>query len=245
MSDERPTRRSRRTAKSAPRRARRAIPALLVAGLSLALIVPGAQMASAGLASFQAGAFLAEWRKQEQAPSPRAAEVAIAAAERAVRQYPVANGQYLQQLGRALAASRAHEPYGDPFAQPTRAAALEALRQSTRVRPAWPATWADLAKVKLQQNEVDGELFAALEHALYLGPWRIDVTQPVAEIGLAAWPSLPVPQRLFTLQAAIRTVEYGHANTRRLYAVAEQAGRADLLCATLSADLKARRKLCQ
>ncbi|NIV36152.1 MAG: hypothetical protein GWN58_43905, partial [Anaerolineae bacterium] len=55
-----------------------------------------------------------------------------------------------------------------------------AYRRSVEWRPLWPYTWVRLAYTKLSLLALDDEFDRALAKAARLGPWRIDVNQPLA-----------------------------------------------------------------
>ncbi|MCY1524480.1 hypothetical protein D9M68_594130 [compost metagenome] len=217
----------------------------LVLVLSFELLVAGAYMLLAGIASFQADAFIGAWDTRGQEPSARAWEVAHNAAQRAIRLYPVADGDRLDRLGRIHSWKQFRQPYADPAAQHSRRAALDAYRAATVARPTWPYTWARLAHSKLYLQEFDDEFDQAMVRAFQLGPWRIGVNRELAEIGLSAWPQLNEAQRQATLESARRSLSFGNAEAQHLLEVAQRTGRLRLLCDSLSPELKGTRKLSQ
>lgn len=221
------------------------LPTLLVLLAALGLTVTGARMALAGLASYQAQAFIDSWAKQAQEPSTRAWEVAEDAAQRAIALYPTTNGEYADRLGVVYSWQQFRHPYGAPEATNSRRAALDAYRQSTTARPTWPDTWARLAHAKLYLLEFDDEFHQAMSNAAELGPWRIGINRELTEIGLTAWPQLDEVQRQAALEAARRAVAYSENEAKRSYRLAEHTGTASVLCSNLNPTLTARRKLCQ
>ena len=62
-------------------------------------------------------------------------------------------------------------------------------RQSLAVRPAWPLTWANLALVKADLLEFDGEMAESLQYSAAYGPYEPGVLTIVAGLGLRneAW----------------------------------------------------------
>ena len=62
-------------------------------------------------------------------------------------------------------------------------------RQSLAVRPAWPLTWANLALVKADLLEFDGEMAQSLQYSAAYGPYEPGVLTIVAGLGLRneAW----------------------------------------------------------
>ncbi len=220
------------------------VPTLLLV-LSFALVVAGAQMLLAGIASYQAEAFISSWDKRGNEPGAAAWDVAHNAAQRAIRLYPVADGDRLDRLGRIYSWKEFRQPYADPAAQHSRRAALDAYRAATSARPTWPYTWARLAHSKLYLQEFDGEFERAMVQAFQLGPWRIGVNRELAEIGLSAWPHLNQAQRQATLESARRSLAFGNAEALHLLEVAQRAGRVRVLCDGLSHELSSTRQLTQ
>ncbi|MFC5694235.1 hypothetical protein ACFPU0_01530 [Pseudomonas sp. GCM10022186] len=220
------------------------VPALLLV-LSFGLLVAGARMLLAGIASYQAEAFIGSWDKRGNEPGAAAWDVAHNAAQRAIELYPVADGDRLDRLGRIYSWKQFRQPYADSVAQHSRRAALDAYRAATGARPTWPYTWARLAHSKLYLQEFDDEFDRAMVQAFQLGPWRIGVNRELAEIGLNAWPHLSPAQRRATLESARRSLAFGNAEALHLLEVAQRAGRIQVLCDGLSHELRSTRKLAQ
>lgn len=217
---------------------------LLVIVLSLPLLFIGSRLLLAGIASYQADAFLSDWESKGVEPDERAWQIARDAAQRAMDLYPVANGAYQHRLGLIEQWQQFRQPFGEAKAEASRRAALEAFRAATQARPTWPDHWAALAYAKLYLLEFDAEFRAALAQARELGPWRIGINRRVAEIGFIAWPQLDAAERESTLESARRTVAYSTQEAQNLLAIAKQTRMTDELCNSLSNDLKTTRKLC-
>ncbi len=77
------------------------------------------------------------------------------------------------------------------FARKSHQRAIEYLRTACRRRPSWGLAWATLAAVKIATGENDQEMIFAVEKAMALGPWELQVQHKVAVIGIQAWPHLP------------------------------------------------------
>lgn len=215
--------------------------ALLVA---LALLITGGRMFLAGIASYQAEAFIGVWEKAGKEPDARAWQIAHDAAQRAISLYPVANGDYLDRLGRIHSWQRFRHSYGDPAATRSRHAALDAYRASVAARPTWPYTWERLAHTKIFLQEFDGEFDQSLSRAFQLGPWRIGVNRELAEIGFSVWPRLDDKQRQIVLESSRRSVAFSPAEAQRMVMVALYTGRLRELCNSLNIELKTSRRLC-
>lgn len=214
---------------------------LLMALLSL---IGGACMTLAGVARYQADAFIENWEKSDTEPPTQAWEIAHAAAQRAVAFYPVANGDYLDRLGRVHAWRYFRHPVTDVQAQRSRQAALHAYQAAVVARPTWPYTWARLAHAKLSLQQFDSEFDEALDRAFELGPWRIGVNRERVNIGFSAWPELSGKQRRAILESAIRSVSYSVPEAKRTVAIAQQADTGLVLCQLLSTELKKARGVC-
>lgn len=217
---------------------------LLIIVLSLPLLFMGSRLLLAGIASYQADAFLSDWESKGEEPSEHAWQIAHDAAQRAIDLYPIANGAYQHRLGLIQQWQQFRQPFGASEAEASRRAALEAFRAATEARPAWPEHWAALAYTKLNLLEFDTEFRAALSQARELGPWRITINRRVAEIGFITWPQLDATERANTLESARRTVAYSTQEAQNLLAIAERTGMTDELCNSLSPQLKTTRKLC-
>jgi hypothetical protein len=219
------------------------VAAVLVLLLALALLVAGARMVVAGIANYQAEAFLSAWTKAGNEPQARAWQVAHAAAQRAIDLYPAADGDRFDRLGRIHSWQQFRQPYAAPAASDSRRAALEAYRAAVAARPTWPYSWARLAHSKLYLQEFDSEFAHALSEAFRLGPWRIGVNRELAEIGFSAWPHLNHSQRQATLESARRSVAHSQAEAQHLLAIAQHTNTVQHLCDSLSPELKTSRKL--
>lgn len=217
---------------------------LLVLLLGLGLIWSGWQMSLAGLASYQAQAFLHDWAKTSLPPSAQAWKIGNDAAKRSVRWYPVANGEYLDRLGSTYSWQQYQRRYSDPDAEPARRAALAAYSAALLVRPTEPGTWMRLAHSKRNLLEFDEEFEQALDMAFRLGPWRIAVNRELAQIGFGAWAQLSSAQRMATLESAHRGVLHSRHEALRMVDLAQQSGQLLTLCERLDRALKLSRKVC-
>lgn len=201
--------------------------------LGVLLLANGARMTIAGLADFQARAFLADWETAAAEPTPRAWQIAFHAAERAVAAYPGTNGDYLERLGHAHLWRHLRHPFGNPEAHDQRIAARNAYRAATQSRPTWPRAWAALAYAKLHLLEFDAEFHHALAEARRLGPWRADILHRLAEIGFIAWPQLDAGERTATLESARRSLSQKASGAAQLFPLAHAAGQRQALCQAL------------
>lgn len=212
--------------------------------LALALLAAGSRMLLAGIASYQADAFLEDWSAKAEEPSERAWQIAYEAAQRAIDFFPAANGVYLHRLGLIQQWKEFRQPFGAPYVMGSRQAAAQAFRDAIAVRPNWPDNWAALAHAKLFLSEFDTEFHHALAQAHALAPWRIGVNSRLAEIGFITWPHLDVMERERILESARRTVAYSRVESRKLFAIAINTGMTDALCNSLPRTLQTTRKIC-
>jgi hypothetical protein len=216
---------------------------LLALPLALLLIGLALGMLQAGIASQRAERYLQHWQRLGEPPSPQAWAVARQAAQRAQERYPVANGEYLDRLGR-VSTWQPLAPLLSTEGQALRREALGAFRRSLAVRPGWPWTWARLAHAKFDLEELDAEFDLALRRASELGHGRLEVNRDLASLGLLAWNDLNIGQRTLTLEAARRTVTHSPQQARFIYDLARSSGQVDPLCRSLEVEVKARQNIC-
>lgn len=215
--------------------ARRSI-ALIAGLLGLAALYSGGQLLVAGIAHFQARAFIEHWEQQTNPPSEQAWQVAEQAINRAIKVYPGANGEYLEtqgyiQLWRAYGTN-----LNDSSAEPYRQAAAQAMRQATQARPTWPSAWTGLAYSKLTLLAFDDEFTHALQQAQHFGPWRIGINSRIAEIGLTAFSALNAEQRAIVLTSVQRTADFSPKERKKLFELAAQSNSLTFLCNTLNSQ---------
>lgn len=223
---------------------KRLLPVLLVLPLALGLMVEGARLLMAGVAGYQADAFLTAWAKAGSEPAPQAWQVARQAAARAVQLYPAANGAYLDRLGRVYSWQHFQQPFGQKQAAPARRAARQAFRDALAARPVSPFTQARLLHSKLYLLEFDTEFDQAFRRADALGQWQLAVNRELAEVGLIAWPSLTPAQRELTLKHAQRAVAFSLRESQHVMRLAQHTGMTGVLCQHLDTELKTNRKIC-
>jgi hypothetical protein len=87
----------------------------------------------------------------------------------------------------------------------SRQQALEYARFALLKRPTWPYLWDDLFQSKIKLKQFDNELTSAMERAVTLGPWEIDVQEDIGFIGLDSWENLPVAAQQTVLKAMEQT----------------------------------------
>ena len=101
------------------------------------------------------------------------------------------------------------------------------FRQALQQRPTSPFLWANLALAKLNLDEIDAELFAALRYANELGPWEPAVQQTALFVALAAWHGLDAGLR----QAVATMIKRGALrNAQAMFEIVQSFGRYDLVC---------------
>ena len=134
--------------------------------------------------------------------------------------------QILSDLGQLYELRSGEDP--GPEACADLEQALGYYRQSLALRPAWPDAWADVALLKVTQENIDAEFAFALQRALALGPWETRVQASIAGGALSVWDKLPM-----TIQTDVeRAVARGLSNGSRLMLAV--ARRFDLLVASKS-----------
>ena len=217
----------------------------LMLAASLLVAVTAASMVIANMWINQSTLFLADWRARGTEPSKVAWRVAFNATNHAIFYSPVKNAHYYDVLGHIWDWRHFTQAYGDPHFNQSRLYAVDAYRQATILRPAWPYSWINLAYAKLKANALDDEFNQALDSAFKAGPWRIQVTRHVANIGLLAWHKLTDDTKAAVMIAVNRTVSYNAAEARWLETRAKLSGQHALFCLLVRADNKQRRGLCR
>lgn len=238
----RPRQRERAQASALSRSTRMGL-ILLALLLAVLLLFSGARLLLAGIADYQAQAFLSDWGKTREEPEARAWAIAEAAAQRAVALSPAANGERYERLALIYSWQQFRQPYGAAHAVESRRAALAAYRAAVQARPTWPYGWARLAHGKLYLLEFDEEFAHALRQAFALGPTRIGVHSVLADIGLSAWAQLTAEQRQATRESIKRSVAYSAGDAQKLLGIAQHNARLAEFCAALDKPLINTRKL--
>lgn len=207
--------------------------AVLSGVVGLLVMLGGLQLLTAGIAHFQASAFIEHWEKQRSQPNEQAWRIAEDAINRAISSHPAANGRYLEKLGYIQQWQYADAALDNPNAHASRQAAVQALRKATQARPTWPDAWVALAYAKLTALEFDNEFTQALQQAQYFGPWRIGINRRIAEIGLTALPLLNSDQANIIFIAAQRTAQYSTRERKQLFDLAQETNSLVPLCQAL------------
>lgn len=209
---------------------------LLIMFGSVLLVLAGVSLSAAGLASYQADAFIRHWRGEGVEPPSIEWRIAAAAARRAVSLYPVPNGEYLDRLGGVSSWKDFRRDFGDDFASPERKAAISFYRSSIRYRPSHPNTYARLATAKLRQLELDEEFFIALGKADRLGRGSLEVALEVSEAGLLAWPVLDDGARAAVVSSS-RRILASDVDASVIASLALKAGALPFICEGATSDL--------
>jgi len=216
---------------------------LLIVALVLGYF--GFNLLRAGLASYQANAFLGDWAKTG-IPKERAWSVALAASYKANELYPVENGEYLDQLGRVYEWRFADQPFGAATAQESNNSALRSYQRAVNARPYWPYTWSQLAYTKMRLWQFDAEFDQALRQAFATGSWRYATLAQLSEIGLLVWQELTPPQQELMQEIFRRTDQVNRLPTlKRLADLVERYDRADDFCLALNENRQKTYPVCQ
>ena len=109
-------------------------------------------------------------------------QIAYESTRQALRLNPY-NPTYHQRLSRLY---RLHELQGYNILEPDpgHSKAFSHLRQALETRPNFAFSWAELALLKSDINQVDEEFNKALQNAMRLGPWDREVLEYVTPLGL-------------------------------------------------------------
>jgi hypothetical protein len=205
----------------------RTAPALGAAALLLLAMHATALRGLADLAYYPARSTLDAWSRQGAAPTPAqwvAARDALAKARRLEPDNPL----FVEETGRLYEKRVADVDPAQPVARSYLEPALAEFRLATRMRPASPFAWINVALVKFRLGALDGEFHAAVENAARLGPWEPGVQRTLADIGFAGWGALPEPAR----SAIAGAIERGlQSQPKEIERLAKIENRAVVFCA--------------
>ncbi len=206
----------------------------------VSLAVP---MLTAGISSIHAERALVQWENDEKGPALPYWHLTRERAERSVALYPVANGEYLDRLGRVQAWAPAAEPAVEEL-EASLEGAVEAFRLSAQARPTWPWTWLRLAYGKAALGALDEEFDRALAAAVAAGSGRVDVNRSLTQLGFGNWAQLSRDQRALVLAAAGRAVSHSPDEAKRIHALAVAAGVEQPLCWSLGRATRSQQQIC-
>lgn len=105
--------------------------------------------------------------------------------------------------------------------------ALEQFSSAVAMRPSSPYAWANLARIKYAQGQVDDVFYRALDNAMRLGPWEREVQFTVVDLGFALWDKAPTalrPQILSVVQNGLTR------DAAQILAIAQKRGRLAEVC---------------
>ena len=137
--------------------------------------------------------------------------------------------ELLTDLGNAYESAVFYSPVGADSAHASRNLARQYYLQALSIRPGWPYSWTDLARIKYMLNEIDAEFYAALQNAVMLGPWEPQVQLTVAEIGLRHWDDINKETR----QLVIRMINngiYSPDEAMRMFKLLQHYDQLELVC---------------
>lgn len=125
---------------------------------------------------------LNRWQQSGKVSSPQAIESALRAIDSAIRLHQ--DNPYQLSLKARLLEWRAYS-LGRKSAVADYRAALELYRHAATLRPLWPDSRAEMINVKLNLNELDGELDDLLVQADKLGPYTPAVHTAIVRAAFA------------------------------------------------------------
>lgn len=204
----------------------------LIAGmLILLLLVCSVWSARSGIAAvhaYPAKNMLGKWSKQRLVLQQHDWHLLQSRLTQSLA-YDSAVPELLTDLGNAYESAVFYSPIGDSSANTSRNFARQYYLQALSIRPGWPYSWADLARIKYMLNEIDSEFYEALQHAAMLGPWEPSVQLTVAEIGLHHWHDINEE----TMQLVTRMIKNGiHQldDAKRMYKLLQRYDMLVLVC---------------
>ena len=131
-----------------------------------------------------------------------------------------------EQLG-ALYALKVRDGGASDVIHNQGANALEQFSRAVEMRPSSPYAWANLARIKYDQGQVDDVFYRALDNAMRLGPWEREVQFTVVDLGFALWDKAPTalrPQILSVVQNGLTR------DAAQILAIAQKRGRLAEVC---------------
>ena len=109
-----------------------------------------------------------------------------------------------------------------------RGLAIEWYRKAISGRPSFGIAWASLAHSKALNQEMDVEVFEALERAMMYGSWEPAVQRKVIWIGLSLWDQLPGNVASQLTASLVRALS-NERQAKFVIAAAVQLDKADVL----------------
>jgi len=170
---------------------------------------------------------LSEATPANGAPTAELLDSALASMREALALEP-ANPHFVERSAQLLDQRALEFEPGDPAMRENLRRSLAQYREAAAMRPGSPYVWASIAMLKKRLNELDGEFYAALGHADYLGPWEPQVQIAMIDVGLATWRRLAREGRQRVLGALDRALLRQAAEVRRVVTV---HGTLALVCA--------------
>jgi len=110
------------------------------------------------------------------------------------------NAEYRNDMGRLYEYTATRMTEHPSQMTPLLKISLSYFRDASRLRPAWPLAWVNIALIKDRINIIDSEFFLALDRSLALGPSTPVVQQIIAEVGIYNWHALNIPLRTRVLK---------------------------------------------
>ena len=155
--------------------------------------------------------------------------------------YEPSNPMFVEQSARLQELRALALPAGDPGIREGLRRSLAQYRDAAAMRPGSPYVWASIAMLKVRLNDMDFELYGALERAGRLGPWESQVQITMIDVGLATWPWLARAGKVRVLEALERGLLRQEPEVRRIAAV---HGTLPQVCAYATTAMSRLRSLC-
>lgn len=155
---------------------------------------------------------------EKRGARPEELSYALASVRQAL-QFEPSNPGFVEQSARLRELRALGLPAGDPGIREGLRQSLAQFREAAVMRPGSPFVWASIAMLKVRLNDMDFELYGALERAARLGPWEPQVQIAIIDVGLAAWPWLARSGRVRVLEALERALLRQEPEVRRIAAI--------------------------
>jgi len=93
--------------------------------------------------------------------------------------------------------------------------AVQSYKAVTRLRPAWPYGWLNLALIKAHEGEMGAIFKHALMQLVKRGPWERNTLPVIVNLSLLAWPYLNQDERIPLLNYLTEAQEKRSGDVRR------------------------------
>lgn len=197
----------------------------------LFLLFSGARIGIAELYSLSARTTMESWDPERRFPGSAEIEAVQQQLEFA-RDLSISDPEHHESIARLRLVRAAAPGISDGEKSQQLQAGLDEIRTAIALRPVSPYSWTILLMLKRDLGEFDSEFLHALHRAVELGPWEPDLLVSLADVGLTAWPKVPLEEQDLIQHIFVRGLEH---EARSIQGVAaghrnECAGKTGVVC---------------